>query len=111
MPAQPLLATPSTAPKPHPKKKRRKKKLTAAQRAKHAAKKRAAILERLAKYSNPDHVLSPDEWCVLNGISNPTGKRILKGENGPTVTQLGRKRIGITIRHNREWHDRRARSQ
>jgi hypothetical protein len=101
-----IQATPSTAPKPDPKKKRRKKKkLTPRQRAAR----RAAMLKRVEQYENPDHVLTTEEWCALNSISVPTGKRILKSGAGPTVTELGPHRIGITVGNNRRWQESRAR--
>jgi len=50
-----------------------------------------------------DQVLSFFEWCQLNRISERTGRRILKGPNGPKVTLLSPRRVGITIRNNREW--------
>jgi hypothetical protein len=55
-----------------------------------------------------DHrVLSFRQWCELNGFSPATGRRILAGENGPVVTQLSERRIGITIRT--RWQQSRAR--
>ena len=46
--------------------------------------------------SHPDQVLTFLEWCRLNRISERTGRRILASDNGPAVTQLTPKRIGIT---------------
>jgi hypothetical protein len=56
-----------------------------------------------------DRCLTFREWCQLNGIGERTGRRILASGNGPTVTQLTDKRIGITVRANREWQASRAR--
>src|SRR5262245_46733345 len=56
-----------------------------------------------------DRCLTFNEWCALNGIGQRTGRRILSSGNGPTVTQLSDKRIGITVRANREWQERRSR--
>ena len=51
-----------------------------------------------------DHrVLSFRQWCELNSISLSTGRRILASGSGPEVTQLSRRRIGITTRSNRAW--------
>jgi hypothetical protein len=80
----------------------------AAQRARAAAK-RAALLERVKHFENPDHVLSVPEWAALNSVSVPTAARILKSGYGPTVTQLGPHRIGITVGNNRRWQESRAR--
>jgi hypothetical protein len=63
-----------------------------------------------ALFLNDDHcVLSFREWCALNGISARTGRRILASGDGPVVTQLSARRIGITIGNNRRWQESRAR--
>jgi hypothetical protein len=56
-----------------------------------------------------DRCLTFREWCQLNGIGERTGRRILKSGNGPVVTQLTEKRIGITVRANRAWQASRER--
>ena len=57
-----------------------------------------------------DRVLTFNEWCVLNGISKRTGRRILTSGCGPVVTQLSERRIGITVGNNRRWQEARSRS-
>jgi hypothetical protein len=57
-----------------------------------------------------DRCLTFREWCQLNSLGERTGRRILASGNGPTVTQLTDKRIGITVRANREWQASRARA-
>jgi hypothetical protein len=65
----------------------------------------------LAGFENDDNrVLSFRQWCILSGISARTGRRILASGNGPTVTQLSEKRIGVTIGNNRRWQKARARA-
>ena len=60
---------------------------------------------------NDDHrVLSFREWCGLCGFSEATGRRIIKAGEGPIVTQLSARRIGITIANNAAWQASRARS-
>jgi hypothetical protein len=59
---------------------------------------------------NQHRVLSFIDWCLLNGISPATGRRILRSGTGPIVTQLSARRIGITIGANAEWQASRARS-
>jgi hypothetical protein len=54
-------------------------------------------------------VLRFRDWCRLNGISERTGRRIIASTDGPVVTQLSAKLIGITIAHNRAWQQARAR--
>jgi ATP-dependent helicase YprA (DUF1998 family) len=57
-----------------------------------------------------DQVLSFFEWCQLNRFSERTGRRILKGANGPKVTMLSPRRVGITVRNNRNWQQSRERT-
>jgi hypothetical protein len=63
--------------------------------------------------ANPDdhRVLSFRQWCELNSISLSTGRRILASGSGPQVTQLSRRRIGITNRSNRAWQAARTRGE
>jgi hypothetical protein len=56
-----------------------------------------------------DCVLTFVQWCDLNGISKATGRRIIKEGKGPAIVRLSSKRIGITIRSNRDWQAARAR--
>jgi len=55
-----------------------------------------------------DRVLSFSEWCDLCGFSPATGRRVLASGEGPIVTSLSARRIGIRRRHNLEWLDKRA---
>jgi len=55
-------------------------------------------------------VLGFPQWCRLNNISEATGRRILGSGQGPIVTQLSERRVGITMRANRAWQDGRARA-
>jgi hypothetical protein len=57
-----------------------------------------------------DKVLTFAEWCKLNRIGQRTGRRIICSGNGPVVTQLSERRIGITVGNNRRWQKSRARS-
>jgi hypothetical protein len=52
---------------------------------------------------NDDQVLTFAEWVRLNRVSPRNGRRILQSGTGPRVVQLSARRIGITIRANREW--------
>jgi hypothetical protein len=60
--------------------------------------------------THPDQVLSFHDWCRLNCISESTGRRILASGNGPAVTELGAKRIGITVGNNAAWQASKARA-
>jgi hypothetical protein len=56
-----------------------------------------------------DRCLTFREWCALNGIGLRTGRRILAGPDPPQVVKLSARRIGITVRANREWQAQRGR--
>ena len=58
----------------------------------------------------PDRVRTVTEWCVINGFSEDTGRRILKSGKGPKVLQLSTHRIGIRDSDNRAWQDGLVRS-
>jgi len=53
-------------------------------------------------------ILSFLEWCVLNSISPATGRRIIKAGEGPIVTRLSPRRIGITVAANAAWQAARS---
>jgi hypothetical protein len=53
--------------------------------------------------SHDDQILTLLDWCRLNRISERTGRRILAGPDGPKVTMLSPRRIGITVHANRAW--------
>jgi hypothetical protein len=56
-------------------------------------------------------VLTFHEWCRLGRFSERTGRRILNSGNGPGVTQLSPKRIGITVANDRAWKANRERDR
>jgi predicted DNA-binding transcriptional regulator AlpA len=60
-------------------------------------------------YLSDDRILSFRQWCELNGISEKTGRRLLSRGDGPVVTKLTSRKIGIAVRHNRAWQESRAR--
>jgi hypothetical protein len=65
----------------------------------------------LAGFENDDNrVLTFRQWCILNGISARTGRRILASGTGPVVTQLSERRIGISVGNNRRWQESRERA-
>jgi hypothetical protein len=60
------------------------------------------------QYQNDNQVLTFRQWCLLNGFSVSTGRRII--ERGEViVTQLSPRRIGISVGNNRRWQESRAR--
>lgn len=73
-------------------------------------KRRDQHLHDEASLQPDDHrVLSFRQWCMLNSFSLSTGRRIINAGNGPVITQLSPRRIGVTIRNNRAWQESRAR--
>jgi len=60
--------------------------------------------------SHDDQILTFLEWCKLNRISERTGRRILDGPDGPKVTMLSARRVGIAVRNNREWQQSKERA-
>jgi hypothetical protein len=65
--------------------------------------------ERGDYHPDAHRVLSFRQWCELNGFSPATGRRIINAGNGPIVTQLSPRRIGVTMRNNVRWQESRAR--
>ena len=59
---------------------------------------------------NDCRVLSVREWCELNNISVRTGRRLIASPDGPRVTRISTRRVGITIANNRAWQQSRERS-
>jgi predicted DNA-binding transcriptional regulator AlpA len=55
-----------------------------------------------------DRINSFNEWCTRAGISEATGRRIIASGEGPTVTWLSARRMGIRERHYLEWLDKRT---
>jgi hypothetical protein len=59
-----------------------------------------------------DQVLTISEWRRINRLPERSARRILSDpdpKKRPKLTQLSPHRFGITVRHNREWQDSRAR--
>jgi len=72
-------------------------------------KRRPSALAAPLSTLNDNQVLTFAEWCRLNSIGLRTGRRILRGPTPPKVVQLTTRRIGITVRANREWQQSRSR--
>jgi hypothetical protein len=69
-----------------------------------------SALDRPLSMLLDDQVLTLFEWARLNRISLRTARRILNSGNGPIVTMLSAKRIGITVGNNRAWQQSRERA-
>jgi ABC-type siderophore export system fused ATPase/permease subunit len=93
--------------------KQTKRKLTKQQFAKRKleiAKARKQRLDLLPTILNDNQVLRFSEWCALNDISPRTARRLFARGDGPATTQLSPKRVGITVRANKEWQASRERA-
>jgi hypothetical protein len=55
-----------------------------------------------------DQVLTLSEFAKIAGISLVTLRRMIAAHSGPIVTKLSERRLGIRVRHAREWLDARA---
>ena len=73
-------------------------------------KRRQLALDAPLNALHDDQVLTFVEWCRLNRISERNGRRILAGRNGPRVTRLSPRRIGVTVGNNRAWQKTRERA-
>lgn len=63
----------------------------------------------LASKRLPHRILTLRQWAELNSLGVRTAKRIIAAGDGPKITQLSDRRIGIREDHNREWQDSRVR--
>ena len=54
---------------------------------------------------HPDRVLSLDEWAALACISKSNAEKMIARGEGPTITRMSRKRIGVRLRHHAAWLD------
>lgn len=55
-----------------------------------------------------DRVLTLSAFAEIAGISLVTLHRMVAAHSGPIVTKLSERRLGIRVRHAREWLDARA---
>ena len=62
---------------------------------------------RDATHRQSMRVMTFRQWCEASGISTVTGWRIMKAGDGPKVTQLSARRIGVREDHFASWLDSR----
>jgi predicted DNA-binding transcriptional regulator AlpA len=55
-----------------------------------------------------DRVLMLPQFASSAGISVATVRRLIARGEGPAVTKLSARRLGIRVRHAREWLDSRS---
>jgi hypothetical protein len=65
----------------------------------------------LASDRLPHRMYTVPEWAELNSLGVRTAKRILASGNGPKITQLSERRVGIREDHNAEWQAARVRDR
>lgn len=58
-----------------------------------------------------DRVDSLIDFCRQVNVSPPTMRRLIRKGEGPTITKLSDRRIGVRRRHGREWLDARAKQK
>ena len=63
-----------------------------------------------AQHLSP-RVLTFKQWIEKNGLSDRTGRRILKSGNGPKITRLSERRVGIRTDHDLAWLESCARDK
>jgi hypothetical protein len=62
-------------------------------------------------YGEDDYRVMPFKtWCASKDISEPTGRRLLRNGKGPRIVQLSPRRIGVTVKDDREWTEARIRA-
>jgi hypothetical protein len=54
-----------------------------------------------------DRVMTFGEWCQVNNFSEATGRRLRHAGKAAVFVQLSDRRIGCTVRSNREWQESR----
>ena len=65
--------------------------------------KRAQLFAQPLSQTNDDQVLTFQEFCRLNRISEKTGRRLIHSPNGPAFVKLTARRYGVTIGANKAW--------
>jgi hypothetical protein len=55
-----------------------------------------------------DRVLTLSEFAKIAGISVVTLRRRIAAHDGPIITKLSERRIGVRVRHGRAWLDAHA---
>lgn len=58
---------------------------------------------------NARRIIPFKAWCELNAISERHGRHLISIGEGPTLTELGKRRFGVREDHNRQWQNGRIR--
>ena len=57
----------------------------------------------IASLFAPARVLDLQTWAAISGISHMTARRLIASGNGPRVTRLSPRRIGIRLSDHINW--------
>jgi hypothetical protein len=55
-------------------------------------------------------VLTFREWCQFNRFSVSTGRRLIRAGQGPIITRISDRKLGVTVANNRRWQQSRERA-
>ena len=56
-------------------------------------------------------ILTVQEWAKINSLGLRSAKRIIAAGDGPKITQLSTRRVGIREDHAVEWQNARVRER
>jgi hypothetical protein len=68
------------------------------------------LTQRLDARPHDDKIMTFNQWCDLNDISQSTGREIRASGEGPRFIQLSENRIGVSYRENRRWQEARKKA-
>lgn len=71
----------------------------------------APITEQITAFpvgAADDQIMSIRQFAALAGISVATLRRRIAFGDGPVITRLSERRLGVRLRHGREWLDMRS---
>jgi predicted DNA-binding transcriptional regulator AlpA len=63
---------------------------------------------RGSMHREPIRVFSFNQFCQQCGFSPRTGRRLIESGDGPKITRLSDRRIGVREDHYQEWLDKRV---
>lgn len=64
-------------------------------------------MARTSVIPDGDRIISVKQWCEAAGFCLSTGKSILQRKQGPTLTRISERRVGIRVRDYQAWADAR----
>ena len=63
----------------------------------------AVMTRQSLPHPDDDVVDTFKQWCIDNGFSEATGRRLLASGRGPAIVRLSTRRFGIRRKDNRAW--------